>query len=466
MASRRDQAQAYFFVIGRLVAGLLSGDPDTLQRPNRRPSVGTVFGILIAVLIAAGFGIYGLLRPGGTSAWKNEPGSMVLVKETGARYLLVNGQLRPVLNYTSARLVLGGSAGVNMVSRDSLEGVPVGSPIGIPGAPDGLPSASKLYGGPWTVCVRPATGGSGVRTTLMLAADNAPALSDRQALLVSTPDSATFLIWQGKRHRVASAAVQVALGYGRMTPVPVSAPWINPVPSGPDLTFPAVAGRGLPGPALGGRPGVVGQVYEYRNPALGVPDLFLLRPDGLALLSQTQAALLLADPAAREAYGNSSVRPVPVSAEEVAKAGVRDRSTFVTGYPPSPPEAANDVTGFYPCVRHTIGGAETGIAAVLVPTASLRAVLPMGGTGGGAAADEVMMPAGSGLLIRNNVSPGTVYLVSEFGMKFAVPDGDALTALGYAGVPPILVSSELLTLLPTGPVLSRASALAGQPAGG
>ncbi|WP_327006894.1 type VII secretion protein EccB [Dactylosporangium sp. NBC_01737] len=470
MTTKRDQTQAYFFLVGRLVAGLLNGEPDALQRPNRRPSVGTAVGVLLTILVAAGFGIYGLLRPGGPMSWRAKSGAIVLVEETGARYVYVDGTLFPVLNYASARLALGAEAPVEVVSRDSLSGLPVGAPIGIPGAPDGLPSRASLYTGPWSVCARPSLGSSrpSALTTVVFGAAGAaaPALSDDQALLVSTSDGKVFLIWHGRRYRIASAAALVALGYGSLNRLPVTEAWINPVPAGPDLGFPPVTGRGRPGPTLGGAPGVVGRVYEWHNPALSTSELFLLRTDGLALLSRTVAALVLADPATKAAYGDAPVRRVPIGADEVAAARVVDLTTFVTNFPPEPPRAANNTGADVACVRHTLDATAPSVAATLMPPAALASAVSLAGPAATrTTADEVVVAAASGVFARNAAAPGTVYLITESGVKYPIADEESLSALGYVAAAAVPVSGELLALLPTGPVLSTTAARATQPAG-
>jgi type VII secretion protein EccB len=469
VTTKRDQAQAYFFLVGRLVAGLLNGEPDTLQRPNRRPSVGTAIGILLTVLVTAGFGIYGLLRPGGPNAWQATNGSIVLVEETGARYVYVNGTLLPVLNYASARLALGSGAPVVTVSRDALSGLPVGAPIGIPGAPDNLPATTALYTGPWSVCARPSSSSGATLTTVVFGAAGAaaPALAEDQALLVSPSDGSVHLIWNGQRHRIINAAALVALGYAALDPLPVTEAWLNPVPAGPDLGFPVVPGRGSAGPTLGGQPGVVGRVYEWQNPALSTSELFVLRPDGLALLSRTVAALILADPATQAAYGDAPVRRVPVSAEEVAGAGVVDLTTYVNGYPPSPPVAANSTGADVPCVRHTLSTIASTVVATLMPASALATAVPLAGPASTrATADEAVVAAASGVLARNDEAPGTIYLITESGIKYPVADEEALNALGYSAGAAVPASGELLALLPTGPVLSTTAARAAQAAGG
>ncbi|ROO63204.1 type VII secretion protein EccB [Micromonospora sp. Llam0] len=470
MESRRDQVHAYFYILGRLNAALMMGRPDPYEPPNRRPMIGLVIGILLALVIAGGFGIYGIFRPGGDTSW-NRPGVIIAVKESGARYLLLDGHLRPVLNYTSARLVLGGAmdASIVRVSRHSLTGVPMGSPIGILGAPDAVPAADRLYRGPWTVCAPPPSPAGVPAVTLLLGdlADPVP-LTDDQGFLVRTADGHNYLVWQGRRYRMTVASA-VALGYIAEAPVLVTPAWLNPIPAGRDLIFPAVSDRGQPGPSVGGRPTRVGQVYEVRNPMTGTAEQFLVRTDGLVRLSRTAAALVLADPAIGQAYPDGPVGPIPVRPDELAAASVAASMDFVDGYPPDPPQPLAGGGGL-PCVGFDSAGSTVAVRLYRAPATALAGALPAprAATATGTA-DRIMIAPGTGVLARNPYAPGTVggamFLISEFGVKYPLPPAGA-EALGYGGVQPVDVPGELLELLPTGPVLDPAAALASQVWGG
>ncbi|PWS46498.1 type VII secretion protein EccB, partial [Streptomyces sp. ZEA17I] len=154
MQSKRDQVQAHGFMMGRLSSGLLTADPDAPESPLGRTTRGIVFGILVTVLIGAGTTVYGLLRPGGNETWRKGE-NLVVNRETGARYLWTgtDGVLHPVRNYASARLIGGAQLKAVDVSTASLRDVPVGSPAGIPGAPDTLPGPAQLDPGAWHMCV-------------------------------------------------------------------------------------------------------------------------------------------------------------------------------------------------------------------------------------------------------------------------------------------------------------------------
>jgi hypothetical protein len=120
MWSRRDQIQAYQFLRRRTVSAVLVGDANHPESPVRRTAIGLLVGCILLLLVLAGFGIFGLLRPGSSKAWQ-EAGSVVVEKETGARFVMDDqGALHPVLNYVSARLITGGSGELVRVSRKSL----------------------------------------------------------------------------------------------------------------------------------------------------------------------------------------------------------------------------------------------------------------------------------------------------------------------------------------------------------
>lgn len=473
MQSRRDQVQAYFFVVGRLVAGLVQGKPDVLEHPNKRFTNGTVLGVLAAALLVACFGIYGLFVPGGNNTWR-VPGAIVLDKDTGARYVYLDGQLRPALNMASALLAGGDGAKLVSVSGASLTGAPVGMPIGIPGAPDGLPAATGLNAGAWTVCAGPAAAQSGVGPTVTLRLDpvSGQSLSDDQGLVVATPDGVDYLVWRGQRHRIADAVTREALGYGTVKPQPVSPAWVNVIPAGRDLQPPAVGDMGKPGPQVNGKPGVIGQIYEVRNPAIGSDELYVLQRDGLMPASRSVAAMLLASPATRAAYAGADVKPIEVGPGAVAGVTLLNGDAMAEGMPSTPPKLADLGSDRQACVRFS-PAADGGHDATVITTArggESTAVAPAGQHVVGATADQVVIPVGTGALVRSvsapGATPGTQYLVTDLGVRYPLADDSVAGLLGYGQVSNVNVSPELLALLPVGPVLDPHSALAGQPVGG
>src|SRR6478672_7947092 len=162
----KDNLQAHRFMNRRVRAALLEGDAESNTRPLARIGTGTYAGIFVTIALLAVFGIIGVLKPGGSTAW-TEPGAFIVEEETGARYAYLDGVLHPVLNYSSAKLLLGDQLHVVNVSVRSLESAPRGAAIGIGMAPDSLPDAGHVVGTDWSVCAAGNTaGGAPLRTAL------------------------------------------------------------------------------------------------------------------------------------------------------------------------------------------------------------------------------------------------------------------------------------------------------------
>ena len=110
MASRQDQLHSYQFAVQRVVAAMVAGDADPIRSPTRRLAGASLAGVLVGTLCLAAVAVYGVLAPGGATGWHNQ-GAIVVEKETGARYVYLDGALHPVLNYASALLIAGAAAG-------------------------------------------------------------------------------------------------------------------------------------------------------------------------------------------------------------------------------------------------------------------------------------------------------------------------------------------------------------------
>ena len=471
MQSRRDQVQAYFFVVGRLVSGLMQGKPDVLEHPNKRFNGGTFLGLLLAGLLVAIFGIVGLMFPGGNNSWR-VPGAVVLEKDSGARYVFLDGQLRPALNLSSALLAAGDAGKLVSVTKSSLTGVPVGTPIGIPGAPDGLPMADRVNTSPWTVCAKPADENAVARAaTVTLRLDGVagtPAPPD-DALLVSTPDGVDHLVWRGNRHKIADSTMLEALGYNSTPPFRVSPAWLNVIPAGRDLQPPSIADIGKPGPSVGGKPGLIGQLYELKNPATGSDEIYVLQAGGLMPVSRSVAAMLLINPALKAAYPDSSVRPVEVGPGDVAGVRVMDHDPISADLPRTPPPLVNLGASGEPCMRFDprAGAGQLPTLVVLPQSTESDAVPPAGKHTVGTTADQVVIPVGGGALVRtvsaSGAPPGAGFLVTDLGVKYPLVADNVASILGYGHLEPVGVPAALLALLPSGPALGPEAALVSRP---
>lgn len=471
MQTRRDQVQAHSFVAGRLVSALLRAEPDAPTTPLRPYVVGMFIGMIAGIVLIAGFGIFGYIKPGGKKSFR-QPGALIVEKETGARYVLVDGELKPVLNYASAKLILGEDLRVVNVSRNSLKGVPHGLPVGIASAPDFLPDAGKLTGTNWQVCSsqRPDVSGQQKPFVSVQIGGQAAAgtqLSDAEALIVITGDGTRYLAWKNRRLRVASDAVLGALGYGTARAHPVGAAFVNALPAGPDLAPPDLPGRGGPGPEIAEQPTLVGQLFKVES-AVGQEQFFLVTPDGLAPLTPAGAALVLGDSRTRSAYPNGRVTALPLDPAALASAPLAEKGRLDPGLPATPPQVLSETGDAVPCLQIVVGsadGAEVRVALGSPPAP--KAARSGAATTGGSLADQVTVEPGSGLLARDLPAPGvangTRYLVTDTGVRYPLPGDAVVGTLGYGGVSQVPVPTTLLGLIPAGRPLDPAAARSGAP---
>ncbi|MFD9304027.1 type VII secretion protein EccB [Streptomyces sp. NPDC060048] len=469
MQSRRDQVQAHLFVMGRLGAGMLRAEPDAPDTPTGRTNRGIRTGLYVAIAIAVVVGLYGLISPGGSTGWR-KPGTLVVVKKTGARYLFLGGELHPVLNQSSARLLAGEKMQVAEVSEKSLKGAPRGAPVGIVGAPDGLPAAGELSAEGWLACglPQPASGPPAPQIALAvaMAAQGTP-LTDGQGVLVATPDGEQYLLWQGQRLRLDTRNKALsALGYGAATPFTVAAAFLNTLPSGPDLAAVDVPGRGGTGPVLAGHPTTTGQLFTGPG-----GEYYVLAQEGLRALTRTEFELLRGDPRTqREAYAGAPAIATPVGAADLAAhpvAAAPRSAASGTALPAEPPQLLAPARHQSVCAGLRPGAAGPATLVTLADTAAVAGAPPAvqpGVVPTCADADRIMVRPGGGALavaLSGAGTGGTAYLVTDSGVKYPLPSADAAKRLGYAAARTVSVPAGLLRLLPTGPSLDPEALAAG-----
>jgi type VII secretion protein EccB len=452
VASRSDQLHSQQFTLQRVVGALAMRDADPAASPLRRIGGSLLASVLIAALALAAVGVYGILRPGGASSWR--AGNAVIVEEeTGARFVFRDGVLHPVLNYSSAVLVLGQPSPPRVrVSRASLAGVPRGSVLGIAGAPDALPAASDLLSGAWTVCSRPSAATPPAPESLVLVGAGTPGpdrpLADDGVLAVD-PAGGLHLLWHARRYAIAAPdLVLAAFAWSRSSAVPLSPALLNAVPTGPDLgPVPFPHGGSAVSPVDGYR---VGQVVVVET-ATGDKRFSVVLPTGLADVTATQADLLLADPTGpggralpmgQAQYAAAAKSPIPLVPND-------------SGVPPSPPHlTAVDAQAGVCATFGTSSAASLSLAASPHVSGEQR-VLP-DPADLSAPADAVAGPPGHGALVT---SSGVLSLVVDLGVRFPVPSADVAKLLGYSGVAPLPLPPALVSLLPSGRALDPSAAL-------
>jgi type VII secretion protein EccB len=445
--SRQDQLHSYQYSMQRVVAALVTHDPDPQRSPLRRAGTTALVSLLIAALAVVAATIYGILT--GNSTVDAKDSSVVFQeKGTGARFVFskADNRLHPVLNFTSGLLLADAEAPkLKGISSDKLATVPLGAPLGIAGAPDSLPGKKALLTDRWSVCTDNTAGNprstllAGVRLT-----DGTVAAREGKSLLVRDPAGRTYLITGNRRFAIPAARVDVTLDVlqlGGREPWPVSIAWINAVPAGPDLVPPVIRGAG-------GRSVVdnlrVGQLIS------GAGQTAVILADGKAVLTPMQAALLLTQP--READFLS----IPTSRTRISDAGDPE------GLPETLPKLIDGAPA-RACI--TLPVAKTGDGIRIDPTVPTGfAVAGIAGAPSSVQADLVYVERGKGAVTVSAASPsapagsGTVSVVTDTGRQFPLANRALLAKLGYGGVRPQQIPAELISLMPTGPALDPARA--------
>ncbi|GAA5185136.1 type VII secretion protein EccB [Rugosimonospora acidiphila] len=460
MPSRREQIQSYQYLMQRVVNAFVAGQTDPPLSPMRRMAGAGFASVMIAALIVAVVGVVGLVKHGGNTSWRDQR-AVIIEKETGTRYIYRDDTLYPVANYVSALLALGGSESTVAVSRESLVGVARGPLIGIVGAPDALPPAGRILGAPWSVCAQPDVDSSGASTaTSWLWAGRAPQDAthlgqDGLVVRLRTGDT-TYLVWNGHRFPIDKRTLG-ALGADQAPQLVVDEAWLDAVPQGQSITPIGLADRGRPSTAVRGA--LIGQIYAATGG--GTTQYYLVRPGDLLPLTAVEEQAELANPATADAYPGATPTVRQVNPAEIA--GVRKASrparTDETA-PAQVPNLARPDTGSAVCAEYRDG---TSTPELVYDAGSA----PVGGitTGGSetaAVVDRVVVPPGYGAVVRSVSSAdsgvGTLFLVTDEGKRYPVPDAQQLSWLGYGSVKPLDLPSWLVSRIPGGPSLDPADA--------
>jgi type VII secretion protein EccB len=454
MSSKKDLVEAHSFNRRRLITAFVSGAPGGREVEPVRYGRTLVGGLVLAVLVVVGAAVTPLLTQKDLPDDWNKKG-LVVGKDTGSRFVAVNKTLYPVINTTSARLLLGtdGKFDVNFVPEDEIAKQKQGQTIGIPGAPDLLPTPSKLIQSGWTAC----TGsGGGVRVTLSKTKQVTPRPTD--AFVVTSQDGGTAVIAGQARYDIPRGAqgnaILRALGLDGDAAVNVPGLWLDLVPPGRPLAPFRVDGEGDKVDT-----GIAG--LETVGTPVTVDDRpYVLGRKGLLPLTDFAYTIY------------RSAGPGAILEEQQVQSGQLGRLDTVSDpgarpYPSDWPE--QDVTPFdrgdSPCLRlitSTDSAATVGLAA---PTEGSTAPSTTPGVTRG-------VDSGHGALVQATaggvIGSGTTFLIDSTGTRYAVGSradaGSTLTSLGYAGEKPQPVPAAWLELFQDGPTLSAQAAA--RPTGG
>ncbi|MFF9089648.1 type VII secretion protein EccB [Streptomyces sp. NPDC014991] len=504
MASRRDQLNAYTFAKRRMLASFVQSSPDASDEGAPRPLRAVLPGAIVGVVVLAAFGAWGMFKPTAPQGW-NDPGQKVVIaSKSTTRYVVLKTkgkvQLHPVLNMASARLVLDTQDNVDVVTVDEsiLDNgkVPHGVTIGIPYAPDRLPSSTEAGAAKqWAVCERPSGSGNSLqRAAFVLAPRDRSKLKGTkeklrggELLYVTTPaDKKQYVVdAHGTAYPVDtsdSLLLQTLVGPNR-TPQRVTKEWIETLHPGDPISFPRITGV----PAAAAH--APGQLDEQANrvgmvlraPVNGQEQYFVVLPGRVAPVSDFVAQLLLAS--------KDLVRLGQAGHPQEVSAGAITRGEPFAAdhtWPTEKPSAVNEPTtadGSRNTVCNVLGHVDPHNGATTLSTwagTDFPAVLPTGSS-------SAYVTAGSGQLYRqyqgSETAVGGVFLVTDTGLRYALQSNDdsvtddkgigmsakkrkqlqqeaklAQTRLGYAAVNPAPIPAPWSKFLPTGPRLSTSAA--------
>jgi type VII secretion protein EccB len=470
MASKRDQLQAYQFLVQRATSALVTRETDPEQPPFRRPGSASFAGIALAIVALACVGVYGMVVPGGNNAWRKDS-AVIVEKETGTRYVYLNERLYPVANYTSALLLLGDYRATEQVSRESLAGVPRGPRIGIPDAPDALPGADRLLTGAWSLCSAPASdlAGSRIEESVLLAgADPAggAALGDQALLveLVTTGDR--YLIWRGYRHKLNDyGAVGTGLALTAEPWARVGQAWLDVLPEGAPIGPIAVAQLGEPSVAVPGRGDIrVGMLLEVR-PSGGGRQYYLAERDALRPITALEYDIQRAAAHMAAAYPGGEPVAVPLAPSLATTARQLDPAEPVAGAAPAtrPSIARLRDQETTVCATFNDGDAAPQLTVdPALPPADPMSTTARRSAGGTPLADRVYVPPGSAAVVESMPSAqapaGTLTVVTDMGRRYPLATPDVLKMLGYPSARPVRLPAGLVARLPEGPSLDPTAA--------
>ncbi|GAB2765082.1 type VII secretion protein EccB [Streptomyces bullii] len=527
MAKRRDELAAYTFARKRTVAAFLAPSPGGSEEGAPRPVRTVMPSLGVGVVLVIGFIAWGVIKPTAPKGW-DTPGEHIIVdSDSTTRYVVLDPDpkdgkvekvLHPVLNYASAKLLLDkGKGSVIEVPGKEIDksGLRHGATVGIPYAPDRLPSkedAEKVK--TWAVCERPAPGQESAidRAVFVFDADDAKSLSTSgkvgpsEALYVQDRESGREFLVDGRGNLfllgnqaglddTTMAQLRAAVIGSRAEPQPVSRDWLRTLNEGGVITFPTVPSVGTPTTVQGlpAEASTVGRVLKAQD-AQG-EQYFVVLKDKVAAITPFVADLLKRSPDAQEAYGDDEITDIKVNPQQIIAANGGEAEGFYTdkGWPQTVPRQANPAATATAEARTTscsvykgaIGGDKKPELAAWagtnypkkVITDSLNAYVS---SGSGLLFKEVTGTAGGG---------GATYLLTDTGLRYSLPasndseaegsaagaspgsspsDGSdggasetdkARTRLGYEDLSsPAIVPQTWARFIPKGPTLDTASA--------
>ena len=450
------QVSGWRFLLRRVEHAIVRRDTRMFDDPLQFYSRAVSLGILLAVVICLGAALLAYFKPLG----KRGSDTLLVDRSTNQLYVVMpgTGQLRPVYNLTSARLVLGKAGTPNAVKSEELNRMPKGQPIGIPGAPYATP-VSGAAESTWTLCdtvTRPQSVAPSVETSVIvlpLATDaSVGPVRPGQGMLVSYQER-DWLVTDTGRHAIdlADRAVTSAVGIpvtARATPI--SEGLFNALPNSGPWTLPQVPGGGAPNTL--GLPAnlVIGAVFQTVTES--GEQQYVVLPDGVAKVNDTTAAALRAS----NSYG--LISPPAVESSIVAKI---PEQTFTSPLPAAPLEVLlrEDAPTLCWSWQREPGDQSPRTSVISgrhLPIPADAMTIGIDQIGG----DSTVFIAGGQYVRLQAPDPRygeSLYYIDPQGVRYGLPNEDTAAVLGLSA--PATAPWQVVSLLVDGPVLSKRAAL-------
>ncbi|WP_377643591.1 type VII secretion protein EccB [Oryzobacter terrae] len=437
MATKKDLVDAQSFSRRRLTTAFVSGAPGGREVEPHRPLRAVAGGLALTAVLVLGSMAFGWLRSSLPDGWENN--RLIIAEDSGARYVSIKEVLHPVVNTTSARLLIPSAEfKVLAVPDEELSSIDRGPTLGILGAPDSLTPAASLVNSGWVSCLE-----EGELVSTAIGRRRAVTPSADGAVVVRNGER-TFVVADGRRYPVAArdvSSVTVALRLDGRPAIVAPSSWLNLFPEGPALGPLTIddLGRSAPGLPAGA---TVGSVLALEGDAEG--RRYLVLPSG-----DLEPLPELATEMYRLGSGASG-REVPVQAAQIRQLEVRPQQFAPTEWPSEIPTAIPDI----PCATLTTAPGvqpevSLGSRAEAVPDAERgRTVVDTG--------DGALVRAVSGQVLNR----GTVLAVDQTATAYALEaaDDELLARLGYAPSDVAPVPQAWTELLRPGAVLGAAAA--------
>jgi type VII secretion protein EccB len=445
---------------------LVRRDVRMLHDPMRSQSRAYTAGLILGIVALAGCAVLALLKPTGSIG----SSKILMGKESGQIYAVIDGTVHPALNLASARLAVGEAASPASVNESQLSSKPMGALIGIPGAPSLLTFDTSGKGRQWTVCDQVTTDGSNTVTTTAIAGgltlgDKGSDLPANSALLVQGKDG-TYLIYDNKRARVDmnDRPVTDALKITGDTPRPISEGLLNSIPEVLSITEPTITD-----------PGGTSALANHRNGdvvQLGTDNqYFVALENGIQQISPLAADVIRnSNPTA----GNGQITPYDRTHTPIVN------SLPVQDFPDTAPTVVDSKDQPVGCMswkplssadksdgsKHAELAVVTG-HALPIPDGAKPVRLAQADSSSIDKADQFYTTPGTGILVQTTgIEPDSqrkdsVFFISETGVRFGIKDAASQKALGMDSSKTKTEPAPwpIVGLLATGPTLSREDAM-------